>query len=179
MELRRDLRRYVDSTRGNPLPSPCWRRSFDLRPSSILLSFVFSFVPLQTRIRLSYAVRALFPSPVANRFEFDTAQRHRSIREINIHGTKVKNRWFGADRRKTVAPQDLVSPSLEMSTSLCPAFRILILRLVNFYRERRMLLSLSFSLYLFFFYEGRYVGRHVSLRHRFFPPFARFSLSTG
>ena len=41
-------------------------------------------------------------------------------------------------RRKTVAPQDLVSPSLEMSASsgLCSAFRILILRLVNFYRER-------------------------------------------
>lgn len=31
----------------------------------------------------------------------------------------VKNRWFGADRRKTVAPQDLVSPSLEMSAKAC------------------------------------------------------------
>ena len=39
-------------------------------------------------------------------------------------------------------------------------------------RTRRMILSLSFL-----FYEGRYVGRHVSLRHRFFPFFARFSLS--
>lgn len=63
-----------------------------VRPSTIVdppFLRVFSFVPsLQTRIRLSYVVRALFPSPVANRLEFDTAQRHRSIREINIHGTE-------------------------------------------------------------------------------------------
>lgn len=65
-----------------------------VRPSTIVdppFLRVFSFVPLQTRIRLSYVVRALFPSPVANRLEFDTAQRHhRSIREINIHGTDGK-----------------------------------------------------------------------------------------
>lgn len=82
----------------------------------------------------------------------------------------VKNRWFGADRRKTVAPQDLVSPSLEMSASLCSAFRILILRLVNFYRERRMILSLSLSPFL----RGPLRGSPRKLASPILSPFCPF-----